>query len=239
MALYIVATLLAFFVKGLSGFANTLVFTSVLAFGTTNINISPVELLLGYPTNIILAWNNRRKLNRKVYAPLALLVLAGSVVGAFLLKNTDPKLIKIVFGITIILLGIEMILREMQKLRAKESKALLAAIGIISGVLCGLFGVGALLAAYIGRVTDNSEAFKANISAVFIIENTFRVILYAALGIITFPAIRQAVVLMPFMLIGLLLGIKSAKLLDEKIVKRIVAVLLILSGAAMLAVAIS
>ena len=27
-----------------------------------NVNISPVELLLGYPTNLILTWNNRKKL---------------------------------------------------------------------------------------------------------------------------------------------------------------------------------
>ena len=31
---------------------------------------------------------------------------------------------------------------------------------------CGLFGVGALLAAYVGRVTGISDEFKANISAV-------------------------------------------------------------------------
>ena len=66
MWLWIVATIFAYFVKGLCGFANTLVFTTILAFGTTNINISPVELMLGYPTNLIITWKNRNKLNRKV-----------------------------------------------------------------------------------------------------------------------------------------------------------------------------
>ena len=56
MLLWIAATLAAFFVKGLCGFANTLVFTSVLSFGVSNAGISPVELLLGMPTNAILAW---------------------------------------------------------------------------------------------------------------------------------------------------------------------------------------
>ena len=49
--------------------------------------------------------------------------------------------------------------------------------------LCGLFGVGALLAAYVSRVTENDESFKANISTVFIADNTFRIILYNALGL--------------------------------------------------------
>lgn len=51
----------AYFVKGLCGFANTLVFTSILSFGSaTNANISPVDLLVGYPTNVILTWKNRK-----------------------------------------------------------------------------------------------------------------------------------------------------------------------------------
>lgn len=36
MGLWILATLSAFFVKGLCGFANTLVFTSILGFGSSN-----------------------------------------------------------------------------------------------------------------------------------------------------------------------------------------------------------
>ena len=46
MIYWILATLTAFFIKGLCGFANTLVFTSILSFGIVNANISPVELLI-------------------------------------------------------------------------------------------------------------------------------------------------------------------------------------------------
>ena len=94
MTLWIIATLAAFFVKGLCGFANTLVFTSVLGFGIANVNISPVELVLGYPTNLIMTWKNRKQLKVGVYLPLALLVLAGSIPGAFLLKNINIQYLK-------------------------------------------------------------------------------------------------------------------------------------------------
>ena len=60
MVWWVVASLAAFFVKGLCGFANTLVFTGILSFGNNNISISPTELVLGYPTNIILAWRERK-----------------------------------------------------------------------------------------------------------------------------------------------------------------------------------
>ena len=234
MLLWIIATLVAFFVKGLCGFANTLVFTSIMGFGANNVAISPVELMLGYPANFILTLKNRKKLNPKVFIPLAIMVLAGSVPGAFLLKNVNATYIKIVFGVVIVLLGIEMLLREYGSIKFKESKIALVIIGLLSGVLCGLFGVGALLAAYVGRVTETTDGFKANMSAVFIVENTFRLILYSVMGIITLEGLKQALILMPVVIGGLLLGMWSGKVLNEKIVKRLVIIMLIVSGVALI-----
>ena len=101
-------------------------------------------------------------------------------------------------------------------------------------MLCGLYGVGALLAAYVNRVTEDSGAFKANMCAVFIIENMMRIGIYAVTGIITLDTIKHAVILMPFMLIGLFLGIKSSSVLDEHLAKKVVTIALIISGAAMI-----
>lgn len=235
MWLWILATLVAFYIKGLCGFANTLVFTSILTFGVNNVNISPVELILGYPTNLILTYKNRKKLKASIFVPLIILVLLGSIPGAFILKNVTSNIIKVIFGFVVILLGLELYLRDANVLKVHQSNFALAIIGIISGVLCGIFGVGALLAAYVGRVTTSTTEFKANLSIVFIVENTFRVILYTALGIITFAEVKKALILVPFMLLALFLGIKSSEVIDDKIVKRIVIILLILSGAVMVA----
>lgn len=230
MWLYIFATLMAFFIKGLCGFANTLVFTSILGFGVSNVNISPLELVLGYPTNVILTWKNRKNLNPKIFVPLSLLVLAGSIPGAVLLKNVNAQAVKIIFGVVVILVGIEMLLREVTDIKFKESKVVAGIVGLLAGVMCGLFGVGVVLAAYVSRITDSDGQFKANLSAVFIVDNTFRVILYTVMGVITAESMRMSGLLMPFMLIGLFAGMKSSQVLDEKLVKRLVIVLLIISG---------
>ena len=234
MIFWIIATLLAFYVKGLCGFANTLVFTSILTFGTANINISPVELILGYPTNLIISIKERKKITPRIVIPLAIMVIIGSLGGALFLKNADTTLIKIIFGVLVILVGIEMLLRELSQMKAKNSKLLLTIIGILSGLLCGLYGVGALLGAYIGRTTDDLKSFKANICTVFIIENTFRVILYLFYGIITMESLKRALLLSTFMLIGLVAGMLSAGRISERVVKKIVIVLLIVSGIALI-----
>ena len=230
MYLWFIASFIAYFIKGLCGFANTLVFTSILSFGENNANISPVDLLLGYPANIILTYKNRKSLDPKVYIPLAMLVLAGSIPGALLLKNVDARAIKLVFGAVVVLLGIEMLMRDRSEKKAKSSKPLLVIIGLAAGVLCGLFGVGALLAAYIGRVTESGDAFKANISAVFIADNTFRIILYLALGLLTLDTLKTVLMLIPFALLGLFLGIKLSGKMDEKNIRKITVIFLILSG---------
>ena len=234
MILWIIAAICAFFIKGLCGFANTLVFTSILSFGVNNSSISPVELLLGYPGNLFLAWKERKKINWKICGPLSALVMLGSIPGAVFLKNADTTVIKMIFGVVIILIGAEMLLREFRPRPMKQSNGFTIFIGVLSGILCGLYGVGALLGAYLSRVTDDSHAFKGNISVVFFIENTFRIILYICWGIITLDAAKQAVMLLPFMLGGLGLGIFAGTRIPERTVKRLVIVLLMISGAVLI-----
>lgn len=229
---WIVATLLAFFVKGLCGFANTLVFTTMLSFGQNNLSISPVELLLGYPSNAILTWKERKAIDWKLCLPMCAMVLAGCLPGAFLLKNIDARAIKIFFGVVIVAIALEMLFRNGKK--SQPSRWLMLVIGILSGMLCGLFGVGALLGAYLSRITDDTHAFKGNLCMVFFVENTFRLVLYIASGIITLAAAKQALLLAPLMLVSLWLGMKAGHIINEKIAKKIVLIALLFSGIALI-----
>ena len=165
-------------------------FNSILAFGTSNINISPVELILGYPTNAIMAWKERKSIRKNVCIPLSILVLAGSIPGIFILKNTNVTVVKFIFGIVVVFIGCEMLLREIFCNRLKKGKS--SKIGFISGLLCGLYGIGALLGAYLGRISKDTKEFKANICIVFLVENTFRILLYALTGIIGFSVLKKA-----------------------------------------------
>ena len=87
-----------------------------------------------------------------------------------------------------------MFFREYQRTNAKDSNLLLGIIGVLSGILCGLFGIGALL------------------------------------GVFTLNSLKQTVILIPFMIIGLFAGMESSKVLDERVIKKIVIVLLVISG---------
>lgn len=89
------------------------------------------------------------------------------------------------------------------------------------------------MAAYVGRVTKNNSAFKSNLCVVFLVENTFRIVLYTVMEILTWEVLKDAMLLLPAMLLGLFLGMESGKHLKESIVKRAVIILLIFSGIAL------
>lgn len=230
MILMIFAALAAFFIKGLAGFANTLVFGSILSFQMSNLVISPIELLLGYPSNIILAWNKRKESDYRIWLPLVALLIVGMIPGAFFLKFGQIETLKVLFGVVVVAIGVEMLIREAHPSSHPLSRKTLGLIGILAGFLCGIFGIGALLAAYISRATHNSDAFKGNLCFVFVFENTFRIILYISSGIITLSNLLLSLKLIPFMLGGLFLGMKCSNHLSEKIIKTIVILALIISG---------
>ena len=230
MTMWVIATFVAFFVKGVCGFANTLVFTSILSYGTANANISPTELLIGYPMNLLMTWNNRKELKTKVWLPLSLLVLFGSIPGAFILKNVDAGIIKVFFGLVVSVLGVQMFLQEYQHKTTKPSKITMLIMGIVGGMLCGLFGVGAMLGVCVTRMTDTMTEFKGNVSMVFAVENTIRLITYAVLGLFAMSAIRTAMILIVIALIGMFAGMQCSKFMKDTTVKKIVIILLILSG---------
>ena len=224
MAWFIAATLAAFFIKGLCGFANTLIFQSILSFSVNNADISPVELVLGFPGNAILTWQNRKSLNPRIFLPLTALMLAGNIPGALMLKSMDGRIIKVIFGVVIICIALNMLLEQSGEPHAPK-KWMTALVGIAAGILSGLFGVGALLAAYVSRITDTGSGFKANISVVFLTENVFRLLLYAMLGML---------LLMPAMLASLFAGIVVSRKINDHAIKKLVLFLLIFSGAVLI-----
>jgi uncharacterized membrane protein YfcA len=228
--LMIIAVVCAYLVKGMCGFANTLIFTSILSFQSRSVNITPVDLLLGIPSNILLAFRERRYVRLRSWLPLAVMVIAGAVPGIFLLKSGSDSLLKLILGTAIAGIGVEMLLRSRQKTKHKTAPAVLLVIGIVSGFLCGLFGIGALLSAYMGRTTENTDEFRGNLCMVFLADNLFRLIVYSTMGIITWDVVKNVLMLIPFMLAGLGTGMLLTRFISEKFMKDFVAVMLIISG---------
>lgn len=234
MALLGVATLVAYYLKGLCGFANTLVYTTIMSFGANNISISPLELLTGYPSNLIIALRERKHIHWPTVLFTTVLLLLGSLPGVFLLKTGDSRLIKLALGGVIILVAAQTYWREKHPRQSKGSPVVTTLVGLASGLLCGLYGIGALMAAYLNHISRDTHAFKGNVCMVFFLENTCRIVLYACTGVITAEIVKTALLMTPVMLLGLWLGVRSASFVNERTAKKLVILALALSGAALI-----
>lgn len=235
MALWMLAALVGYFVKGVAGIGNTLVVTSVMAYSRTNAEITPVELLLCVPTNLVVTWVYRRHINWRLAAAPLCMVLAGDLLGVLLLKNVDVSAMKTVFGVVLILLSVEQLWRELRGKPARQThSALMLALGISAGVLCGMFGVGALLAAYFARVTTDDATYKGTMSVIFTVENFFRVIAYSVTGLLTVQSLQNAAMLLPFMGLGLFLGIRLSSRMNPRAMRLVITLMLLISGVPLL-----
>ena len=230
MILWIFAGLISGFIKGLCGVGDAPVFTSLMSFAEDHVDISPVCLLTSLPSNLFISWKNRKSLQTRIWLPMALLLIAGTIPGTLLLKNTDTKTLKLCFGIFITLIGIIMLYNEVGGKKMKPSKALLLTIGILAGVSSGLFGVGVLLIVYISLTTNDMSSFKGNICAIFFAENFVRLLMYIFLGLFTPNVLKIAAIVLPFVWTGLFLGQKASSFLDERRAKIVVMAMLIVSG---------
>ena len=136
MLMYI-AVCLAYMVKGLTGFANTLVLTAIMSFERSGRDITPMDLLLSFPANVWMMLQQRRSMQWKKALPVCAVLLAGCIPGTLLLKGVSPAALKVVFGVLLIGLGLERIMRP-QGGNGKGSPVLQGAVALRSGITAGL-----------------------------------------------------------------------------------------------------
>lgn len=223
-----ISTLFAYFTKGITGFGNTLVIGSLFSFVVSNRITTPVDLILGIPTNIYIVWRERKNISMKVVIPLSLMLLAGIIPGTFLLKTGNDWMLKSLLGIVVFGMALEMLMRKSNKSgENKGNPIFLVVIGVLSGILAGLYGIGALLVIYISRTTQNKNQFRGNICCVFLVDNIFRFFLYLFTGILNKEILLMSLFLSPAVIIGMIIGIKvDANMKEETVKKSIIALLM-------------
>lgn len=227
--------MISFFIKGITGFGNTLVMAPLFSFVVSNRFTTPVDLLLSIPTNTYLVWRNRKDLDFRTVAPLSLTLLAGVIPGILLLKTGNDLLLKSILGIVIIALGVEMLYRKTGEAGpGKGNKALLIVVGLVSGVLAGMYGISAFLVAYISRTSADRGQFRANLCSLFLVDNIFRLIWYSVTGFMTVEIFKFTAFVIPAAALGMYIGSRVDMGLKEETVRKATIYLLIVSGAVLL-----
>ena len=219
----------AFVIKGLAGFGDPLIsnpLLSVLLPGSViTPGLSPVSPIL----NAKMVWENRAHFSPKLVLPISVFVLLGVIPGTLLLKFGSPAPLKVLLGLLIIGLGIEMLTRKATP-SGKQNPVIRSAVSFCSGFTAGLFGINLLFLAYLERVSLRREEFRANICFVFFLENIFRIAVYGVQGMFSRESLLLSAVSLPAAVLGMKLGALLDRRMSDKLSRQCIIYVFILGG---------
>jgi hypothetical protein len=226
-------------IVGFSGFGFALITVPLLTILLDLKVVVPLELLLALVCVTILSARNMRFIKEPAVVYLFLGMMAGTVVGTWLLDNLEAGLLKKILGIAIILFAIHLYKRSGREREPRTREgigrivgaAIALFVGLLSGIAGGMFGTsGPPLVVYVDHFAKDKSAFRAQLVVLFMLNNAVRVALYAWHSLLTVPIAKFALWLLPAVMLGLFLGSKMHFQVSDKTFSKAIAVMLCISG---------
>lgn len=229
LILYVVVSIaLSFIIKGLVGFGDPLVYTPLLSVFLPNSTITPGLLPVSLVLNARVVWKNRTHFSPQLVLPIAAFVMLGIIPGTLLLQYGSPSVLKLLLGLVIIAMGVEMLTRKSGS--GKPNALLRSVMSFLSGVTAGLFGIDLLFLAYLERVSQRREEFRGNVCFIFILEGIFRTVLYLWSGMFTTQSLLLSLISLPAALLGMWVGSLLDRHVSDRLSHRFIIYVFILGG---------
>ena len=229
LILYVfVSIALAFIIKGLVGFGDPLLYTPLLSVFLPNSTITPGLLPVSLVLNARVVWKNRSHFSPRLVFPIADFVMLSIIPGTLLLQYGSPSALKLLLGLVIIAMGVEMLTRKPGT--GKPSALLRSVMSFLSGVTAGLFGIDLLFLAYLERVSQRREEFRGNVCFIFILEGIFRTVLYLWSGMFTTQSLLLSLISLPAALLGMWVGSLLDRHVSDRLSHRFIIYVFILGG---------
>lgn len=222
--------LLAYFIRGVSGFGSGLVAVPLLALMFPLTTVVPFILLMDFTASLVLGGLNLKQVRWDEAKPLIPFGLIGVVLGTSLLVNLPKAPLLIGLGIFVLIFAIRNLLNVHGEKLISRWWAVPASF--TGGTVGALFGTGGPpYVIYLGhRIQDKSE-LRATFSSVFFMEGLFRIGSFVAAGLLINPQIWKYYAWgLPVALLALYAGSHVHTGLSNLQVKRLIGVLLLLSS---------
>ena len=198
-------------------------------------DIVVILLLVSLPAEVFVVSRSQEQISWSGVLVLASGVAIGVVAGAHLLESIEPTFVLTLLAGFLIAVGIAFLLVPNQA-RVHWPRWCGAPVGVVSGVLAGLFGTGAPpLILYYQLAGIAKSRFRGQLMAIFLLISFVRVPTYALLGLLTVPRLFSAGALLPAALLGAWLGHRVHLGISEVRFRQLVSVALCVLGILLLA----
>lgn len=231
----VIIVLAAYALFAITGFGSALVSIPLLAHFLPLETVVPLILLLDFWAALTTGFRARAEVDGQEVKSVLVGVAAGAVAGVLLLANVPGDGLLVALGTFITGYGVYSLVGSRPIPPAPRALAL--PVGFLGGMLGALFGVGGpIYVAYFGSRMRDPFRLRATLSVVFATSTGLRIALFLLTGfLLDLKLWIAAAVLFPVMLAGTVLGRRVSTRLSRPLVLRFMALLLVASGASLLA----
>lgn len=228
-ALMALIILFASFVRGAAGFGLAMTAMPLLNLFMPYLDTVILAVYLNLMFSVIHLIRSRGSISMQNLILTLIFGIIGVTIGVIILKGVNHSLLKTIAGIIIILFGFS-ILSGFQ-LRVKNKSFAFSTAALAGGILAGSASVGGPAAAIIlGGTGLKQDKFRYAMSVFFLVTYLYSAVMYGATGLLGLNNIKMILFTLPFMAVGLIAGDKIAGNLNRKVFRRMILILLIITG---------
>ena len=233
--LFLCGTFLAAIVAGLGGFAFGIVGAAVWLYILTPLQTATLIMGLGLVVQGYSVWKLRHALSWRRLAPLLIGTALGVPLGVFMLAHADPHYLRVGIGAVLVLFSLYGLSRSTISPIKRAAMAGDLGAGFLNGVLGGATGLAGIVTVIWCQLRGwTKDQQRAVFQPVGVATFAMSAAWLGGQGSISHEVIQLFVVALPVVLIGTWMGLKFYGRLDEAQFRKVVLILLLASGAALL-----
>jgi uncharacterized protein len=230
LALFLTATFVGGVATGLAGFAFGLVVSGVWLHIITPVQTASLIVGYGLFVQSYGIWTLRHAFNWRHVIPLVIGVVVGAPIGAWLLHYTNPAYLRFGVGLLLIAYSAYGLLRPTVR-GVPANVPVELGVGLLNGLLGGMTGLaGVFVTIWCGMRGWSKDTQRSVYQPVILASFIATAISLTAAGALTVEFAKLYFLGAPVLLAGMLLGLKLYGHLDDAAFRKVILVLLLLSG---------
>lgn len=227
--------LLGYVIFGMVGFGATLINVPLLAQFLPLRFVLPLTLALDLSAAVMVGSGFRGQADRAELRRMLPFVFLGMALGLALLINLPERVLLVLLGVFVLYAGISSLARRTNAAAIRTGWAMPA--GIAGGIFSALYGTGGpIYTIYLSRRIADKTVFRATMATLILTVSLTRLAMFAISGLLLQDHLLLAALLLtPFVALGLALGNRLHHRLSGPRIMRMVFVLIVANGAALIA----
>jgi uncharacterized membrane protein YfcA len=230
LTIFLFASFLGGVTSGLAGFAMGLVVSGIYLHFLSPLQTAALIVGYGLVTQGYGVWALRHAVRWRSAAPFIVGGFIGVPAGTMLLTYIDPANMRIGVGMLLIVYSVYSLARPAIKL-THENISTEVGVGFLNGLLAGLTGlVGIIVVIWCQLRNWPKDVQRAIFQPVLLATILTSTVSLSLAGAVTAETVKLYLLGLPAMLIGTWIGLKLYGRLDDAVFRKIILVLLLVSG---------